>query len=332
MADEAITVEIEKEAPAPEGVTQKVETNGGAPPVKNEALEDLRSQYKTLQAETERERGEKAAALLRVNEEAAGRQRAEQERDQTRTEVTESRLDTVEQGIAAAKTEADAAEAAYTAAQEAGDWKRAAQEQRKLARAEARSAQLEVAKADLEIAKTQAPIRRQQEQQRTAADPVEAFIGGRDTGTQAWLRSHPDEARILATDPTSRRGMKINAADADAVAEGLTRGTTDYFQHVEKFLGMTKEQPRQQQQRRSSTAPVAPVQNGGGGMNGGGRVVNLTAAEARSATDGTLIFNYNDPTGKNRFKKGDPIGIEEMARRKAALQDGGQYDKTFLEN
>jgi hypothetical protein len=49
------------------------------------------------------------------------------------------------------------------------------------------------------------------------------------------------------------------------------------------------------------------------------RRVSLTQGEIQNATDGTLQWNYDDPSGKNRWKKGDPIGVNEMARRKAAM-------------
>jgi hypothetical protein len=45
----------------------------------------------------------------------------------------------------------------------------------------------------------------------------------------------------------------------------------------------------------------------------------------KSATDGTLVWNYNDPSGQNKFKKGDPIGTQEMARRKQSLSKAGRY-------
>ena len=61
-------------------------------------------------------------------------------------------------------------------------------------------------------------------------------------------------------------------------------------------------------------------------------MVRLSKGEAASATDGTLIWNYDDPSGQKRFRKGDPIGVQEMARRKLALQQAGQYDKSFTES
>ena len=59
--------------------------------------------------------------------------------------------------------------------------------------------------------------------------------------------------------------------------------------------------------------------------------MRLSKGEAASATDGTLTWNYDDPSGQKRFKKGDVIGVQEFARRKLALKESGQYDKSLTE-
>jgi len=324
MADDEIVVEIEKETPEPKAGEQTTDPS-----------ESLKVQLTELQAETQREKEARIAADRRAANEAQARQAAQAEVQETRTEIAETRLGTVEQGIAAATTEADAAQSEYTAAMEAGDWKKAGEAQRKISRAEATKVRLEEAKADLEVQKT-LPQRQQQrtEAPQAQADPVEAFIQGRDPGTQAWLREHADDARALALDPTGRRAAKLNAADSDARSEGLKPGSAEYFDHVNKFLGVTKTNGKTpangQTQRRAASAPVAPVAASPGGVSGGTEV-RLSAGEARSATDGTLIWNYDDPSGQKRFKKGDPIGVQEMARRKLVLKESGQYDKSLTE-
>jgi hypothetical protein len=75
------------------------------------------------------------------------------------------------------------------------------------------------------------------------------------------------------------------------------------------------------------SAPVAPAGNAAGGMNGGGMSVTLTKREATAATDGTHTWSYDDKGGK--FKKGDPIGLQEFARRKAIMTKEGHYDRSF---
>lgn len=325
MADDEIVVEIKKEEPEKKASEQTTDPS-----------EALKQQLTELQAETAREKAGREAAERRATNEAQARHAAQAEVAETRTEIAETRLGTVEQGIAAATTEADAAQSEYTTAMEAGDWKKAGDAQRKMAKAESTKVRLEEAKVDLEIQK----IAPQRTQQRTEApqqqvDPVEAFISGRSAPTAKWLRDHPDDARALATNSDPRRAAKLNAADSDAVAEGFARDTPEYFKHVESFLGITKTNGKAangngQTQRRAASAPVAPVASSAGGVSGGTEV-RLSAGEARSATDGTLIWNYDDPSGQKRFKRGDPIGVQEMARRKLALKESGQYDKSLTE-
>ena len=133
----------------------------------------------------------------------------------------------------------------------------------------------------------------------------------------------------------NRKQQKLNAAHHDALGEGLTPNTDDYFKHVEKFLGMTKQEdaPARKEEKplvRKESPVVAPgdaVSNG----RSAPRTVTLTPNEAKSATDGTLVWNYDDPSGQKKFKKGDPIGVQEFARRKATLITSGRYDRVYTE-
>ena len=339
MADEDITVNIEDEKP--------LVVEDGQPEAPDTTLDALKTQLETSEAAIEHEKQARIAAEQREARERDRAAVAEQDAQTARTEVTDSRLSTVESGLASAQTEASAAEAAYAAAMEAGNFADAAKQQRRMARAEAESVRLTEAKADLEIAKASPRVERRKEEPRDAprSDQVETFINTRDSATQAWLRNHMDDARVLATGNDQRRAAKLNAADNDAVAEGFERGSKDYFAHIENFLGMTqKEEPKANgqdgkvqvnaHQRRSPAAPVAPVNAGSsaGATNGGGTEVRLTKGEAQSATDGTLVYNYDDPSPQKKFKKGDPIGIQEFARRKKAMAARGEYDKSYTEN
>ena len=259
-------------------------------------------------------------------------QTAERVATEAQTQVANSTKSTIESGIAAAKAEADAAEEAYKVAFEAGNAAEAAKSQRRLARAEADIAMLEQAKEELPAA----PVR-QQQQPTQQADPTETFISQHTQRTQQWLRAHMD----YVTD--GKKNAKMVAGHWDAVGDGLTPDTDAYFDHVEKFVGLKKSDPQpadagktngagngaattQQTTQRRPSAPVAPVTPSGGGVSGGTRTVTLTKGEADAATDGvTHVWNYDDPTGKNRFKKGEAIGIKEMARRKEALMKAGRY-------
>lgn len=79
---------------------------------------------------------------------------------------------------------------------------------------------------------------------------------------------------------------------------------------------------------------AAPVSRDGGAFTSGKlspTQVVLSQGEQDAATDGiTHVWNYDDPKGK--FKRGDAIGIREMARRKFEMQRQGLYDKSYSEN
>jgi len=337
MADEEITVEIEK-APPPsttDGAAAAAVTAAATDPVA-----DLKAQIEHIEAESAREREAKLHAQRQAQTEQQARIAAEQERDATRGEIVDTRASAIEQGLASAQSATDAARTKIKTAMEAGNWEAVADAQVELADARADFKRFTEAKNDIEVQR-QTPQRTETRQAPSApADPLEAFLAQRSPATAAWLRSHPDEAKALAYNDT-RRSAKINAAHNDALAEGHGLDSPEYFAHVEKFLGLTKAPAKtngaangaanggaQQQRRAAGSAPVAPVEASAGPTTGG-QVVRLSQAEAAAATDGTHVWNYSDPSGKNRFKKGDPIGITEFARRKAAMQAAGLYDKTL---
>lgn len=305
---------------------------------------ELKSQFTALQSR-------EADAQRRADQAARERDQAVRAAQTARAEVADSQLDTVTSGLQAAKTEAEAAESEYAAAMEKGDFPAAAKAQRKIAAAEARIVRLDEAKVDIESRKAQTertPSGRQpaQGQQPIDGDPVETFLASRTPASANWLRAHPEYATAMgrfshrqASADEAKRARKLSAAHQDAEAEGIAVDTPEYFDHLEKFIGLKNaatngtnggDNGARQPQRRQS-APVAPVIQSGGGTTGGGEEVRLSKGEAQAATDGTHVWNYDDPSPQKRFKKGDPIGIQEFARRKRALQQQGAYDRAYLE-
>ena len=357
MADEdeiAVVLESEPAADTIETTERARNPDGTFAPVAKasaEPVEDLADQFKALQRESEGNKHAREAAERRSQALEQEALRARQSEAQARQEIAGSQYESVTSGIAAADSEASAAEQEYAKAYDAGDALAMAKAQRKLANAEARKVRLDEAKADIETrhqrAQEQEPQRRAQEQERRApfVDPVEAFLGTRTEATRNWLKAHPDHARSLAlhmyggaSKEESRRAQKILAADNDALAEGIERDTTEYFSHVEAYIAPKQAAEKvngstqQAQPKRRSSVPVAPVQSSPGGTNGGGPEVRLSRSEANAATDGTLQWNYDDPSPQKKFKKGDPIGIQEMARRKHALTKQGAYDRSYTES
>lgn len=337
MADEELLIEIDGEG----------EKTGGDP------VEDLKSQLATLEAREKAERNRREAAERIAADAQQRAHRAVEEVKTVRTDLADSQLGTIESGIAAAQAEAAQAETDYAAAAEAGDFKKQAEAQRRIARAEAKLTRLDEAKNEIEVRRAdagkQTERRAEAAQQRQPSDPVEAFVSSRSPQTQEWLRAHPEQAAAMARQMNGsasgdevKRARKLSAAHEDALAEGYAADTPQYFEHVEKFIGLKKEPTngaaKPQPQRRSSPA-VAPVsQSGAGNGTTGGTQVRLTQGEAAAATDGTHVWNAGNlhpETGKPIKRDdpivGTPIGHREFAKRKLAMQRQGAYDKIYVE-
>lgn len=293
----------------------------------DDPIEDLKSQLSTMRRTT-------ADLTQQVAHHAARAEQATAEVAQVRGRIAESQIDTLTAGISAAQADAERAEAAYTAAFEAGDGKAMAKAQREMAGAEARKVHLEQAKADLgddaalptrRAPRIDDPQPTRQPQPAVSEDPFAAWTRGRTAPTVAWAEQHKD----WVLDPV--KSKKLTAAHFDAEADGIAPDSPAYFKHIEKFIGIApvqKTDPQPAAQQRRPAAPVAPVTPTDGGMGGNtGGEVRLTKAERDSATDGTLVWNTDDPTG--RFKKGDPIGIQEFARRKMAMIKEGRYAASY---
>ncbi len=296
-----------------------------------EPIEDLRKQLETMRTGSENDR----AARLRAEDDARRAtetaNRALDEAAKAKTDIVDTELSAVESAIDAAKTEADSAEAEYQAAFEAGDGKRMAQAQRRIATAVSRLGRLDEGKADLEVRRNEEPKpAKRADAPAKSSDPFEAAIASVTPKSQAWLRAHPEYVK----DPSLNR--KANAAHNMAIADGHAPDTDGYFEYCETFLGL-KETPAKPAVEKPATTrtrpmPSAPVSRESASMNGSltPTQVVLTKGEQLAATDGTLVHNFDDPKG--RFKKGDAIGVTEMARRKLALQKQGAYDRSYVDN
>lgn len=314
-------------------VTIDDETVAVEAPPEDKAVAKLQSQFEQIKADKAAETTRREAAEQREAEARRQVEQARTEAREARTEVAASQLETVSSGLAAAQAEADKAEADYTAAAKDGDWAAAGKAQRRIATAEAKIVRLDEAKYAIEESR-QKPAEpealRTETRQPQQTDPVEQFLSTRTPPTAKWLREHRD----WLTDP--KKSTRLNWAHLDATeGHGLTVDSDEYFSHVETKLGMREAPKEQRQTARRAAPPAAPV-NGSGAHSSGngvaGNVVSLTKGEAGAATDGTHVWNYDDPSGQKKFKKGEPIGIQEMARRKAQMTREGKYDRSFSES
>jgi hypothetical protein len=194
------------------------------------------------------------------------------------------------------RSKADAAQEAARGAWDSGEVDRMHTHQR------------EAAALDAERIQVEAEGRRLEAMPYLPSDPVEAFVSGRDAATQRWLRDHPDDALALATNCDPRRVSKINAADADAVAEGYERGSKAYFDHVEGFLGMRGNNEKSGQHLRAGERP----------KQGQPDITKLSAREREIAE--SILWE----TGP---KKGTPIGLSEYIRRRRIMDNAPEWQR-----
>jgi len=232
---------------------------------------------------------------------------ARQERDRWTSQLAARRAETAMAKVEQKRAEADAAASDMQHAADYGDPIAAAEAQRRLIRSEAEQVRFQA-----EAEAIQAHVHQHVQQAPSHGDPVEAMISRCTPETAAWYRKNPEFARDAATN--GPRARKLDAAHATALERGLAPDTEAYFDHAEKYLGL-----RDGRGTRHQVAEV-DLNNPHTHVRDGGKRVVLTAGEAKSARDGTLVWN----TGPRR---GQPIGIQEMARRKAAILAEGHYDR-----
>lgn len=331
-----VVVQVEAETPPAEVVVKDDKAV-----VKDPAINDLVQQYKDLEAKEKASNEAKADAERRARDAQVEADNAKREAAAARQAATNSNLDTITTALTAAQEAADAAQRDIELAISNQDAKAQADAQRRLARAEALVLRYDESKSDLEARAKVKPA-----EPTRPSDPVEAYAQGRAPQTANWLRSHRD----YVTD--QRKNHKLQAAHSNALSEGIEPDTDAYFEAVETFLGLRKvektvdppEVTEGDNVQRPSVAAaakkpaaraVAPV--GSSRANGGtvsGNEVRLSAGEAQAATDGTHVWGAHDLASgriKDKSMIGSPIGHQEMARRKLAMQRNGQYDRAYLE-
>jgi len=280
MTEEADPIEVEvdvKDSPEENQDIEivKVEAGGSepeaapeaAPRVSNdEALEALR-----LQLGREQQRREAAERAAREASEAAF---------QAQNNVHDSNLSMVINAIDTVKQNGAILKANYRDAMAVGDFDRAADIQEEMAASAARLLQLEQGRQALESSPK--PSR----QEYVAPDPVETLASQLTPRSADWVRRHPE----YATD--TRLYQRMLAAHNLVTTDGINADTDEYFDGVERILGIRQSASNQESSMSSASAPVsrrssppaAPVTRSGSATGARSNVVHLTAAEREMAS------------------------------------------------
>jgi hypothetical protein len=270
-------------------------------------------------AAAERQRADEAT---RIANETAEQNRQLQER------ANSSDLATVTTAIDSAKAELVAAKAAFIAAHDAGDASKMADAQERMGNASAEIKFNTAKKGELETAATRTkPTGHEgRVEAKPSGTPFERYVAPFSPKAQAWLRNHPD-CVPAAVGGDGTKNSKMMAGHYDALANGLTEGSDEYFKKIEEHIGESdpvsaaaqtklagETVPKTPAPRQRQAQPSAPPSRDAPGPDGGApvsRTVRLTPEQQEAA-----LFSYP----QNR-------GEEDVAWKKRAL---GTYAREYI--
>ena len=275
---------------------------------REKALNDLKKQYEFQKraAEAERDARKKAEEYARHQVQQA---------QYASNQVQDSNLKIIENAIQTTETNASYAERAYADAMAAGDYATAAKAQRALAQAESHLLQLENGRQRLqeqlqEISEgaVQQPRMPSFEPQ-IPNDPVEMYAAKLTPKSADWLRSHPEAVNKIG---------KLTRAHEDALEDGITPESSDYFRFIESRLGYAEQEPEYEQPRAQSapkksmmSAPVSSSPSYTSSRSGASNTMTLSPQEV----DVALLMEPELPRDK---------AIETYARNKQILIKQGK--------
>lgn len=267
------------------------------PVVAAEPAGDLEEGLANLQKQLESERSLRIAA---ERDAAESRQLEANARVQSHSD----KMGLLNTALENVKATAVTLKAEYAAALAASEFDKAAEIQEAMSENSSRKVQLESGKTILE--------RQGKPQPRLPSDPVEAFVSTMTPKSADWVRANPQFAR----DPKLTK--KMIRAHEDALEEGISADTPEYFKFVERTLGVNKEpikvlddtkndEPTSEAAApRRAAPPAAPASRSGNGTGDRRNTMTLTRDEVEAAQISGLT-------------------PEEYARNKAAIAKQKQH-------
>lgn len=252
--DQPVLVELE---PAVASTEEEIATEKVAVPEREEgedpAVKALKDQMEAMRAANDAELTREREARRKAED---ARVEAERQAKAAKTQTADAETSAVESGLAAAQRERDAAKVAIKMAFDSGDADKLAEAQERLGLATADIREFERSASVLQERKTQAE-REQQEQPRTQAAPdVLAAIDGNSNlmpVEKTWLKDHQD----AVIDP--KRNNELGVAYDRATRAGHVRGTPQYFQFIEEFMGYSKPAKTTDNEEEETAIVAAPV-------------------------------------------------------------------------
>ena len=177
----------------------------------------------------ERQRAEQAQRLV---------QQREQEAAGYKEQAEDSQLVIINNGIESAKTQLDAYQDEYARAAEAGEFKKMAEINVKIGKASAALDRFEDAKAQIESQPKKTTEGRVEAQTQQQGSAFEQYVSSPNFApkAQAWLRAHPGCVPPWAGGDKTKNN-KMMKGHYDALDQGLTEGSDDYFRVIEEHTG-----------------------------------------------------------------------------------------------
>lgn len=279
---------------------------------REKALADLKKQYEHQKRVAEAEREARKQAEYYAQQQVQQVQYAS-------TQVQDSNLKIIETAIQTTEASAAQAERAYADAMAAGDYNLAAKAQRALAQAESHLLQLENGRQrlqeqlqDYSEGAVQAPPMPSFEPQ-IPHDPVEMYASKLAPRSADWLRAHPEAVEKIG---------RLTRAHTDALEDGLTPESDEYFQYIEHRLGYSNGGSVEAARARAQAAPPprksmvsAPVTSSAGYMSSRSSGASNTMTLSPNEVEVALLMEPEMPREK---------AIEAYARNKATLIKQGK--------
>ena len=281
MSDEQEHIEVELEEPKKDDEL-KVEVKDDPKPEKKEEKtaksEEIAPEegIQELKKRLEYEKQARIDAERRANQANQQINKAYQEVKDTNYQLITNALETV-------KSRAEMLKTAYRESMSVSDFDKAADIQQAMIENDRQLSELKRGEKALKEQMEEAAAQKTQPAPSSIEDPIERMAQAVSPKSARWLRDNRD---ALKDERTIR---KMFRADADAIDDGLTADSPEYFEYIESRLGIRKQQEEAEEPlsaaaapapRKSVSPPPAPVSRGNGTRPG---VVRLTREQADTA-------------------------------------------------
>ena len=288
MSDDANDIEIVVE---PEN---KEQNNELKVEIEEELLPERRDPPEVTPKEGIEELKRRLQAEQRAREEAERRMqeaylREQQVKQAANQELTEAHYHQVTAALETVKSNAKALKAAFAEANAVGDYVKAAELNEAMIEAREQLDKLKAGKKaikqHLEQAQYQQPVRQMPPSEPRVEDVLDDMVSRVSPRSAVWLRGNREHIK------DARAIQKMMNAHQAAVLDDIEPDTDEYFEFIEKRMGIRREPPREEASPLSAAAeatpkrapqpPPAPVSRGAPRPG----TVRLTSAEAQTAKD-----------------------------------------------